>query len=352
MNSYLLTRLFYGELEKSEEMQRHCTPHHQALFFRLIQIQNQVGWGVKNFDLPTENTMFYSCIGSYKTYKNCLIDLVQWNLITEISGARNQYQARKISLYTQKWTEFTAATIAEPVPVQDQPTAGATTAADTHACAAHCQSDDLCTTKACAVNKTDKPLNDETVKTLKLKILKNTGSAKASKQIKAEVAGKKFAANEDCLDDRMEEHASLAEKKKVAPKRKDLSAKLKDTSTLTSSEKDTSKRRDKPDLLFKDSPYADKALFLAALKESEYGKANLEYYYEIVKNWSESKQARKKDWIATVKNWMLRDFKEGKLVTHELSNHAQPTATNTAGKNGYTVLGDAVDKYFERKYGK
>jgi hypothetical protein len=63
-----------------------------------------------------------------------------------------------------------------------------------------------------------------------------------------------------------------------------------------------------------------KASFLAALQESEYSKANLEYYYEIVKNWSESTQARKKDWIATVKNWMLRDFKEGKLVTHEPSN--------------------------------
>jgi hypothetical protein len=208
MNSYLLTRLFYGELEKSEEMQRHCTPHHQALFFRLIQIQNQVGWGVKNFDLPTENTMFYSCIGSYKTYKKCLIDLLQWNLIAEISGARNQYQARKVSLYTEKWTEFTAGTTAQPLPVQDQPTAGATTAADTHACAAHCHSSDLCTGKSCAVNKTTKPVNEEMVKPLKLKILKNTSSAKANKQIRADVAEKKFAITGSASDDSIEDPAS------------------------------------------------------------------------------------------------------------------------------------------------
>jgi hypothetical protein len=112
------------------------------------------------------------------------------------------------------------------------------------------------------------------------------------------------------------------------------------------------KANPKPDLLFKDSPYADKLRFMQAFAGSEYAGANLDYYHEIVKNWSESKQAKKKDWIATVKNWMLRDFKEGKLVTHESSTYAQPTATDTAGKNGYTVLGDAVDAYFERKYGK
>jgi hypothetical protein len=63
------------------------------------------------------------------------------------------------------------------------------------------------------------------------------------------------------------------------------------------------------------------------LAGSAYAGANLEYYHELVKNWSESKQARKKDWLATVKNWMLRDFKEGKLVTYEPTSYTQPTTT-------------------------
>jgi hypothetical protein len=91
---------------------------------------------------------------------------------------------------------------------------------------------------------------------------------------------------------------------------------------------------------------------MAAFAGSDYEGANLEYYYEIVNNWSESKQAKKKDWIATVKNWMLRDFKEGKLVTQHATHYGNSQFRETAGQNSYTELGNAVDRYFERKFGK
>jgi hypothetical protein len=88
-------------------------------------------------------------------------------------------------------------------------------------------------------------------------------------------------------------------KKKVAPKKKEASA----------------------DLLFSESPYADKALFRKAFAGTDYESANLDYYHEVISNWSQSKAARKKDWIATAKNWMLNDYREGKLLT------TQPSAT-------------------------
>jgi hypothetical protein len=156
---------------------------------------------------------------------------------------------------------------------------------------------------------------------------------------------KNFSAKENTAHHSVNELPPPQEKKKVAPKRKD-------TSTPLNIETANTRKKEKHDLLFIDSPYADKTLFLDALEGSEYGRANLEYYYEIVKNWSDSKQARKKDWIATVKNWMLRDFKEGKLVTHDASAYVNSQSKETAGQNSFTGLGNAVDLYFERKFGK
>jgi hypothetical protein len=93
-----------------------------------------------------------------------------------------------------------------------------------------------------------------------------------------------------CLD---AQEPAAGRKKKVAPKKKEASA----------------------DLLFSESPYADKALFRQAFVGTDYESANLDYYHEVINNWSQSKAARKKDWIATAKNWMLNDYREGKLLT-------------------------------------
>ncbi len=62
------------------------------------------------------------------------------------------------------------------------------------------------------------------------------------------------------------------------------------------------------DLLFSESPHADKMRFKEAFIGTEYETANLDYYYEVIGNWSQSKAARKKDWIATAKTWMLNDY--------------------------------------------
>tara|TARA_R100000655_G_scaffold55221_2_gene93277 strand:- start:2506 stop:3213 length:708 start_codon:yes stop_codon:yes gene_type:complete len=50
---------------------------------------------------------------------------------------------------------------------------------------------------------------------------------------------------------------------------------------------------------------------------SKYENADLEYYHEAVKNWADSSGAKKRDWAATARNFMLRDFKDGKLKTNK-----------------------------------
>lgn len=67
--------------------------------------------------------------------------------------------------------------------------------------------------------------------------------------------------------------------------------------------------------LFKNDDLYIFSNFKKTFQNSKYENADLEYYYESVKNWADSKGAVKKDWAATARNFMLRDLKDGKLKT-------------------------------------
>ena len=45
----------------------------------------------------------------------------------------------------------------------------------------------------------------------------------------------------------------------------------------------------------------------------KYHKFDLDYYHENAINYSKSKGAMYIDWLAAIRNWMLRDEKEGKI---------------------------------------
>jgi hypothetical protein len=66
--------------------------------------------------------------------------------------------------------------------------------------------------------------------------------------------------------------------------------------------------------LFSESIIFDSAEFEKAISGTVYQEANIGYYWEIIKNWSDSKNAKKADWLATAKNWMARDMTEGKFI--------------------------------------
>lgn len=75
-------------------------------------------------------------------------------------------------------------------------------------------------------------------------------------------------------------------------------------------------KKKKKEILFIDSEYFDLELLTEKLDNSQppYSNANVEYYYNKMKNWSDENGKKKVDWLATCKNWILGDFKDGKLV--------------------------------------
>lgn len=90
-------------------------------------------------------------------------------------------------------------------------------------------------------------------------------------------------------------------------------SKVEDVSVDTPSVPKPKEHKPKP-ILFKDSEYFDKEKFAAAIAESKYPNADVEHYYESLLNWSNSNHEKKYDWMATVKNWMGKDIKEGKFI--------------------------------------
>lgn len=66
--------------------------------------------------------------------------------------------------------------------------------------------------------------------------------------------------------------------------------------------------------LFTESPYYDKEKLTIALFGTKYQDADIDYYHEKAELWSESKKEKKVDWLATIKNWMLTNMREGKFI--------------------------------------
>jgi hypothetical protein len=88
-----------------------------------------------------------------------------------------------------------------------------------------------------------------------------------------------------------------------AKERKEKESKVKETKVKVSKQ-----------TLFSETEFLDIDKFKAAFIGSQYEEANFTYYHEVIKNWSDSNGEKKLNWIATAKNWMARDLKEGKFV--------------------------------------
>jgi hypothetical protein len=66
--------------------------------------------------------------------------------------------------------------------------------------------------------------------------------------------------------------------------------------------------------LFVDSDVNTIEKFEQSFIGTQYEVANFNYYFEVIKNWSDANGEKKKDWIATAKNWMARDITNGKFI--------------------------------------
>ena len=92
-------------------------------------------------------------------------------------------------------------------------------------------------------------------------------------------------------------------------------------------EKKVIKVKDIP-ILFRDSIYNDIIVFSASFLGTQYEGANFNFYYEKVKNWSDSKNNKKVDWIATAKNWMADDMANNKFIDINYNPNAKRTNPN------------------------
>lgn len=75
-------------------------------------------------------------------------------------------------------------------------------------------------------------------------------------------------------------------------------------------------------ILFRHSKYFNQIEEFKAAFDAKYQHYDLEYYYQRVLNWSDSGENKKVDWIATTRNFILGDERDGKarIIRAKVSN--------------------------------
>ena len=73
--------------------------------------------------------------------------------------------------------------------------------------------------------------------------------------------------------------------------------------------------------LFTNSRYYDKNAFVACFTDEEFANINIDYYYAAVADWSAQNGKKRKDWIATARNFMRGDAEKNKLHTLQAMNN-------------------------------
>jgi len=101
---------------------------------------------------------------------------------------------------------------------------------------------------------------------------------------------------------------------------------------------------------FSESEIFDKKIFEQKIIGTQYESANVDWYHEQIKNWAESKDEKKINWLSAAKNWMANDLKDGKFITKNfkppqngVKNHTgkQPTGAEVDTKSAF----DAINRY-------
>lgn len=111
------------------------------------------------------------------------------------------------------------------------------------------------------------------------------------------------------------------------------------------------KPKPKPNkILFVESEFFEFEKFELQFLGTDYQHYNLRVYYEKIKNWSASEGAKKVDWIATARNFMLGDYEKGKAVLkpqNTLYGQQQQANTNrnTGGKPNLDNIRNELEKW-------
>lgn len=91
--------------------------------------------------------------------------------------------------------------------------------------------------------------------------------------------------------------------------------------------------------LFCRSPYFEKEIFIQSFDE-KYRVYDLEYYYEILKNYSESHGKMYNNWLAAARNWLIRDINDGKAhkINSSLTDDQQKSERLKAVQQAFEKL--------------
>ena len=105
-----------------------ATANHTALYLWLCEINNRCGWSEK-FQITANECMNGMSCKSYKTYRKCLTDLIDWQFVVLVKQSVNQHQCNVIAIVKNAKATTKALTKAmlKHNPKQDQRTYQSTT---------------------------------------------------------------------------------------------------------------------------------------------------------------------------------------------------------------------------------
>jgi hypothetical protein len=94
INGYGLSRQWF---EFAEENSEKIKPVHAALWFWLVELNNQLNWN-ECFCVPTDRAMAMIGTKSFNTYKSALDDLIRWGFVKRVAKSKNQHTSNVYSL--------------------------------------------------------------------------------------------------------------------------------------------------------------------------------------------------------------------------------------------------------------
>lgn len=109
------------------------------------------------------------------------------------------------------------------------------------------------------------------------------------------------------------------------------------------------KSENKPHL-FSDSKFFVFEEFEKQFEGTDYEVADLRFYYENVKNWSAGGGNKKLDWIATARNFMLKDRQENKLILKN-GNKQQTSSGKSKAQEQFERITEQLRREQQDKFG-